>query len=284
VISYDTPIDAYHASKALTHSKLRDYSSKGARYFASRHVTRTTPPSESTEAQVMGQLFEDIVQGRSFDRDAYAVKPDDMTFATKIGKAWKAEQLAAGKRIVTGDDLADMEEMRVALEENDAAVQLIRGCHKQVTLTVDCAGTPEGLAARPDWVSFDGCALSGFSAYSLDLKTTIALRKLTNGRGVLEWGYHSQAALVRHLMRAHGRTDTVHFLLACEKKRPYRCQVIAIPPAWLDLGWQWCERQLSKLTKHYASGSWPRVDSEIVELPPPPTWAAEDVQDEDEAA
>lgn len=286
MIDYDMSIEVYHASPMISHSKLRDLASKGPRYYASRHVSRTTPPPEDTEAQVFGQLFEDIVQGRAFDRDVYAVKPTDgpeSNFSTKEGRAWKKAALARGQRIVTQDELDDMDEMQVALRENETAIELIRGCLKQVTLTVAYPGTP-GLRARPDWLSATGCAVNVFRPYSLDLKTTGNLHKLVSGRGIVEFGYHSQAAIVRHTMLEEGFGDTSHYLLACEKARPYRCQVIEIPHEWLDLGWQRCKRQLARLAKHYESGSWPRVDHEMVALPPPPAWAANVVGDEDEAA
>jgi hypothetical protein len=281
---FDMPMPDYLASPLVSTHKIKDFAERGAHYYARRHVARTSQPSEDSEALTFGALFEDIIQGRGFDKTAYVVKPEGMTFKTKEGKAWRKEALDAGKRIVTGDELADMEAMREALEENETAIALIRDCQKQVTLQAPYAGVP-GLISRPDWMSVDGCPLSGFAPYSVDLKSTMTLAKLASGRGVIDYRYDAQAAIVRRLMRQLlGTSDTQHFLLACEKRSPFRCQVIAFTPDWLDVGWQWCERHLTRLATHYERGSWPRVDSEMIALPPPPPWAMDVGTADDEAA
>lgn len=279
----DMPMDEYLASPLVSTHKLKDFADRGARYFAMRHVSRTTTPPEDTDALIFGAVFEDIVQGRGFDRDAYAVKPDGMTFQTKEGKAWRKLQQDAGKRIVSADDLLVMQEMRSSLEENDAASELVKCCKRQVTLRGAYTGVP-GLISRPDWLSSNGSAITGFTPYSVDLKTTSSLTRISTGKDVLSFKYHAQASIVRRLMRESLKTDTLHYLLAVEKCSPYRCQVVEIPEEWLDAGWQWCERHLQKLARHYEQNEWPRVDSEIVTLPAPPSWVADAGDEEEEAA
>lgn len=282
-ISYAIGIDEYHSSEYVSTSKLRDFASRGARFYHAKHVSRTSAEEPDSDALVFGRVLEDLVQGRGFDGAEYVVKPEGMTFATKEGKAWRAAQQAAGKSIVSADDMQRMSSMREALADNETALDMIRACKAQPTLTAEYAGTP-GIQARPDWLSADGCLASGYAPFSLDLKSTRSLAKLANGRGVIEYGYHCQAGLVRRLLEANGVRGSRCFLMACEKAIPFRCQVIEVTPEWLDAGWRWCERQLSKLAKHYQANEWPRVSQELVQLPPPPAWIDEDVNVEEESA
>lgn len=280
-ISYDIKIDAYHRSPHISSSKLRDFSSRGPRFFHAKHVSRTSADEPDSDAFAFGRVLEDLVQGRGLDRNAYAVKPDGMSFANKEGKAWRAAQQADGKAIIVADDMQRMESMREALADNETALEMIRVCKAQPTIRCDFPPTP-GLQARPDWLSLEGCLSSGYAPLVLDLKSTRSLAKIATGRGVIEYGYHVQAAIVRKLLESSGVLDARFFLLACEKALPFRCQVVEVTSEWLDAGWRWCERQLGKLAGHFERNEWPRVERELVALPPPPPWIDSDVSSEDE--
>lgn len=275
-------VESYHRSARLSSSKLSDFARKGPRGFASLHVTRTSPPAPKTDALVFGQCFEDLVYGLPI-HERYSVKPAGMSFAKVDGKAWKIAAEATGKPIITQDDYDAMVAMRDALLENETAMRMIAACQSQTTYTCEYDGTP-GLQARPDWASHEGCIESGFDPFTLDLKSTIKLSQLANGRAVASYGYHSQAAVGRHCMRQNGIDRVRCFLLAVEKIGPYRSQVIEVTPDWTEIGWLWCDRQLSRLATHYRTNDWPRVESEMVALPPVPEWVANAAMGEEEEA
>lgn len=268
MIIYDEPIEQYHCAPQLSNSKLVDFAVRGPRFFAARHVTRTSPPLPSKEHQIFGQAFEDLLCEPDTIRQKYALKPKDMTFSTKEGKAWRAEQEAAGRKIIKEGELDAMYGMRQAFFENETAVAMVRAARQQATIRAPYAGTP-GLQARPDWLCLEGCAATGFEPYSLDLKTTAKLPSLTSGRSVADLRYDCQASIVRETLRLEGH-HIRSFLLACEKSAPYRCVVIELPPAWTGLGWAWAERQLARLAVHYRTNEWPRVPAELVRLPEEP--------------
>jgi hypothetical protein len=271
----------YHAAPYVSSSKLADYAKRGPRYYAARHVTRSTPPYASTEAQIFGQAFEDLVcEPPAVFASRYAFKPEGMTFTTKEGKAWRSAMRLAGKDIITVDEKADLYNMRESLWENETALSMIRNADTQVTFRGPYAGTP-GIQARPDYYSAKGCAFTGFRPFTIDLKTTIHFSRMQNGRGVAEYRYHVQAAIAR---QAANIPELACYLLIVEKCSPYRCQVIALGDAWLDAGWRWADRQLQKLARHYATDTWPRTESEAAALPPPPPWIDEREADEEEAA
>jgi hypothetical protein len=269
----------------LSTSKLKVFADRGPRAFAAKYITRKHAEEADSDALIVGQILEDAVQGRAFDKAAYWVKPDGFKFNSAANKAIRDEQLALGKRIVSEADLAMIELMRESVVSNETALDMIRGCDKQATIRMPYGSTP-GLQSRPDWSSKFGCAASGFEPYSVDLKSTRSLGKMLSGRGVLEYRYDAQGALVREGMRAALDAEiTRHFLLCVEKAAPFRAVVVELDAAWLDVGWRWCSRQLGKLERHYATCDWPRVTAELVRLPAPPAWAdADNSFDDDEEA
>jgi hypothetical protein len=277
-------VEAYHNGPEVSHSKLLDYARRGPRYYAARYVTRKAPRPAPSDAFLFGQAFEDLVYGLPIG-ERYAVKPEGMIFAKVDGKAWKTAAEASGKLTITHDDAQAMDAMRESIRENDTAMRMIKACVAQTSFIAPYGGTP-GIQARPDWWSSTGLAESGFRPFTLDLKSTIGLAKLASGRGVADYGYHSQAAMAAECAVRNGVESPACFLLAVEKVAPYRCQVVEITPEWLAVGWTWCERQLEKLRAHYATGDWPRVTSEIVALPPVPAWAASasEIEDQEDAA
>lgn len=279
--SLDVALEDYHSSPMLSTSKLKDFEQLGAHGFYSKHVIRTTPVAKDREALIFGQVFEDIAQGRGFNADGKLVIKD-REFRSKEDKKWRDDHLAAGHSFVTEEEIDSCMAMRAALEENETAVQMVNACVQQATLRAGYAGTP-GIQSRPDWISADGCLASGYAPFTLDLKSTKSLLDIASGRGVISFRYDAQGAIARE---AWGVLGSRHYLLACEKTLPFRCQVIELTPEWLDQGWRWAERQMQRLAKHYASGLWPRVEREMVALPSPPSWGDKDqyVESEDDLA
>jgi PDDEXK-like domain of unknown function (DUF3799) len=267
-ILHDISIDEYHRSKNVSSSKLRDFAAYGSCYYAARYVTGNLPDEHVTDARVYGQAFEDLLCTPKQFGLKYAVKPEGMSFAKTDGKTWKANAEAAGLTILAADDYAAMQAMIEGIYENETATQLVQAARQQVTITCDHDGIP-GLQARPDFFGDQGCAITGFLPYTLDLKTTATLQKLSSGRDIAEYGYHQQAAIGRECLRRNGVDDTLHYLLASEKRAPYRALVIRLDESWLNAGWHWSAEQIALLASHYASGNWPRNDEELITLSAP---------------
>jgi hypothetical protein len=280
-IDYDIPLEDYHRAKLLSTTKLSDFASRGPRYFYNRYVVGTAKPFESSEAQDLGQAFEDLVCLERAHFDArYAIKPEGMNFATKDGKAWREEH--SSKVILKADDVDMLHLMRESLMQNDAAASLVQASKQQATVRAEYDGTP-GIQSRPDFLCLDGTLVTGYQPATADLKTTLTLGKLTSGRSVQEYRYHAQAALCAKTLEANG-VQTRNFLIACEKVAPYRCVVVEVTEDWLRAGWSWCERQLNGLATHYRTNMWPLVDREVISLPPPPPWVTQTNDDAEDAA
>lgn len=261
------PIATYHASSRLSTSKLADFADGGPRLFAMRHLRRSLPPREQTDAMRFGQLFEDQCQGRSPDWSKYAIKPEGMSFATKPGKEWRDAPERAGKEVISQSDLDDMKWMHEAVYESELACEMIRNSEAQVSMLDDFA-CHFGLQSRPDWINFaDG--------YSIDLKTCQSFDDMVRGATVRERRYHCQAELVVRLATQSPElrgTGFVSYILAVEKQTPYRCQLIEVTAPWLSAGKRWLDRQIAAVEACFVADSWPRVTEPIVQLADPPAW------------
>lgn len=283
-----------------------NFGSKEGRVW--RAIVEHKLPSLSADDAMLAQALQDAWGGAEQFAARWATKPDDMNFARAEGKAWKIAQEAAGKKILTAADASTVErlmkllpaqpkEPREVLDGEDAtaiaalaqtidvcpiAQSLIQAAQMQVTVlhddVSDCWNVP-GIQCRPDWLGLDGSAATNWRPYALDLKSTDKLSRISSGRSILKYGYHRQAAMVRMCLEREG-VDIDGFkylLLGAEKTFPYRWQVVEVPLALIDKGQAWCERQLARLSDHYATGDWPLVMSSIT-VADVPAWA------DDEAA
>ena len=260
------PIDAYHEERAYTsHSRIRDFADRGARYYFERHVQRTIE-REETEAFRFGNAFETLFQ-RGVDAlgESYAVKT--LRGNTTEGKQWLAAQKAKGKSVISQEDFDAMMSMTEALQ-NDCAEGMAKVEHaeQQVTLRGEIHGVK--VQARPDWLY-----LGEFGAYSVDLKSTKNMADLkvdldTCGPSVWKLGYNVQAAIVRELLRQNGHEHVTCYLLVAEKVPAYRVDIIDIEHL-LDSGDAWLARMLPQLAECQRTNTWPRSSGGIVRIQKP---------------
>jgi hypothetical protein len=268
MITTDLSIESYLGAKRVSHHKLRTLANRGARAYYIAHEQKQHS-DEDTKAFLAGRAFEDALQRPSEYTARYVAKPEGMSFATKDGKAWRAEQEAKGLSIVEGDDARAIGALIETLDSCHTAKSLMAAATQQVTVLHDRVErwpSVPGLQSRPDWLCLDGSAASEWCPYALDLKTTRTLPELSSGRSIVKYGYHRQAAMVRLCLQLEG-VDVSGFrylLLGAEKQFPYRWQVIEVPSALIDVGQRWCEAQLDRLAEHYDTGEWPLVENDVV--------------------
>lgn len=283
MISTDLPIEAYLASKRVSHHKLRTLAERGARGYWIKHEQHAYS-DDDTKAFLAGRAMEDALQRPAEYAAKYVAKPSGMSFATKEGKSWRSDQEAMGRAIVDGDDARAIEALIGTLECCPIAQTLIADSIPQATIYHDDAVRGRwdipGIQSRPDWLCLEGSAASEWRPFALDLKTTATLKKLESGRAICGYGYHRQAAMVRLALEYEGVDVSAfrYLLLGAEKAFPYRWRVVEIPQALIDAGERWCVAQLDALAGHYATGEWPLVASEIT-VADVPAWL-----DESEAA
>jgi hypothetical protein len=265
VIIRGEPMDAYHAHPAVSASMLRDFMRLGPRGYWARYVARKAPGYDST-ALAMGRAFDDLI----FEPEAWSgrctVKPEGHNGRTKEGKAWAAEQEAAGRVVLAQEDVETLYEMERSLRNNTVAAALLEAGEYQVTLRVP-RDPFAALQARPDVLGLEAVPESGFRAFDLNVKTTSSLDRWPSE--IYRLGYHVQVGVTDLCLRAMGHESTAFALGVVEKCWPYRCQVYWLSDAYVEAGATVANRELHRLAAHYEADHWPLVDSDEVHVEPP---------------
>jgi hypothetical protein len=88
-IDWNIDINDYHQAHYASSSKLKDFASGGPRHYAMRHIQRTSL-HESSDCKVFGQSLEDMLLEPEQWRAKYVVKPEELSLASNVGKAWRA--------------------------------------------------------------------------------------------------------------------------------------------------------------------------------------------------
>ena len=288
MIDTQTTIADYHASEAVSHSKLRTFAADGPLAYYARHVVRSgTQPV--TDAMRFGQTFEDFVQlppadfKRKYreitderDKDtvlaeciaAGVTQEDGTPFTKRHGVATMELALLrkAGGDAIKRGDMQRIERMADAFMRNERVQTVLRGLAPQVTLRREWPGLPHGIQARPDWCTVDEFA----SRSTVDLKVVSNWgRHDSSGadlvRDMINRGAHTQAAFIDLITGAADR-----LVVAVEADFPYRCQLVYLDEL-LPLGAAWCRRQLDAVRDCYARDNWSAC--EPVMYATAPAWA-----------
>lgn len=271
----------YHDNLCVSNSKRKAFDEKGAHYFHGRYITKTIPKEEPTEALILGCAFDTLMtEGVDAFKRLYVIKPEGMSLATTVGKAWKAANVPPGSELITHPQWMDFVGMSHSLRSHPLFHVLIHpDVHAQVTVRMPVSRFGVGLQCRPDWLSFNGIPLSDGLPYNVNMKTTADFNKWVcggdlasprAGSPVYDFGYHQQAALDGHVLyNCPGIGETKHFLFVIEKQMPYRCGVFCLSEAYLDAGWAETEASLLNIQRCAATGIWPNSPDGIMNLEPP---------------
>lgn len=262
-------IQDYLDSERISHSKLKTFAEGGPRLYSMTYLQKTLKRTRSKDF-MFGNAFETLFQRPHDFAKEVIVAPmgyDGRKTKTENFKSFKDSVVDAGKDYITHDELLIMQNMVEAANEHDLASVLCSkdNAEQQVTITADLCGLP--CQCRPDYVSLSGCPETNFEPYEVNLKTTSSFSRFD--RELFDYGYHSQAAMVRDIMDANGYTKCRSYQLVVEKDIPHRVALFLLPAPVVRAGHQWCVDQLLALADCYAKNDWPRViQGELsVELP-----------------
>lgn len=288
IITRDLSITDYHASTRLSTSKLKTFADHGALAFKARHLTAENR-QEPTDAMILGQAFEDLVQlpadvfrAQWQEAPADEGKADDDLLAEAVAVGATADEgkpfskrhgastvrlavmRAKGINVLARKDFVTIERMAASVDRNADVQAAIKGAQTQVSLLDDWLDMIPGLQARPDWWHDTG--------ETIDLKSTAKFSAFDSE--ILNRKMHAQAALIDMVT---GVRSSRH-LVACENVWPYRCQLIELSSTWLDVGRAWCDEQIAALRVCYERDVWPLCATKRTSEPP--RWAARMVDDE----
>lgn len=124
---------------------------------------RRAHPEESDAMKVGAAAHCALLEPERFG-GTYVHKPDGMSFATKEGKAWKAE-VADGRIILTHAEWEQVLAIEAAFDSKPACAEALdRACEIETSFVWQDEATGLSLKARPDFLCTDG--------YLYDLKVS----------------------------------------------------------------------------------------------------------------
>jgi len=219
--------------------------------------------AETTPEMAFGSAFHvATLEPERFGAE-YAAKPADMSFATREGKAWRAEH--EGRVILTAEDGERIAGMAAAVRAHPIAGPLLRGGNAEVTLRwTDDTGLR--CQARNDYWRPD-------LRVAADLKSTRCAAARDFARSVAEYRYHVQHAFYADGFAACGQPLDHFIFIAVEKTPPYLVAVYELDADSVAKGVTAYREDLDTLARCLREDTFPGYPETIQALTLP-GWAA----------
>lgn len=234
------------------------------------HLLAQMENDEDTPALRVGRALHSLVLTPGvYDRD-FVVAPD-IDRRTKAGKEeWeKFKEVAEGRTVLTKDEHNLVEEMRGGIMSCNTARQLVEACGNDVEISL--RGDIDGIHAKAridGFIERDGCVI--------DIKTHGGLCSPQEfAKAAYSWGYWTQFAFYREMLRRAGKDVTSVILIAVEKSAPHGVLCAALHPDHLDVATARLPElfDLYRKFKDEPGLGWPDTVTEIRM----PAWAANDM-------
>lgn len=248
----------YCAGGYLGSSALHAWGSMSLEGWSAEHLEKAYS-STGSKYTAGGSALDALLTGDPSGK-RIAVKPEGMSFTTKEGKAWKAEN--ADAEIIDADQHA---EIHAALPRAREAIEAFRRLHGaepiyQATLRGEVEGVK--IQTRPDVMV--GPAVP-------DLKYVNSLAFGAFDRQFVDSRYFLQAGLFYGLGREAGISDPqVSFLLVESGTKHPRVRVAEVQRNVLEAGWKRVLRICGEISEQKAKGFLDVVEFRPLELP---AWA-----------
>jgi len=218
---------------------------------------------EPTKAMQIGTVAHTAILEPHKLAEIVAIKPDGMSFVTKEGKAWRAEN--ADKIVLDYQEMADIKNMADAVRRHPSFEPSHLDNKIEASVFAEDEETGLPLKARPDlWAEGIGLIL--------DVKTTDDASEEAFLRTIQKFAYHVQAA---HYIEMTGATDFV--FIAVERNAPYAVAAYRLSAEWLELGFETRRRAIRIVHECTAMNSWPAYPTATTTLALP-VWVARNQQ------
>lgn len=180
--------------------------------------------------------------------------------STTDAKAWKAEQQAAGRPVVTAGELDVIDRMAESVLAHPTARRLFeRAGHPEVSIFDEYLGVKR--RGRFDYLPDEGGIV-------VDLKTTVDASVRGFAKAAASYGYHIQRGHYLHILKRLGREADMLFVLV-EKDAPYLTAVRRLDPQFAEMGETEALEAVDVYGRCMGSGVWPGYPDEITVVPPP---------------
>lgn len=252
------PWEEYCAGGYLGSSALHSWGKMSLEGWSAEHLESAYSGS-SSPYMAAGSALDALLTGDPSGK-RLAVKPEGMSFATKDGKAWKAEH--DGCEIITAEQYA---EIKAALPKARQAIEVFRRLHKaepiyQATLRGEVDGVL--VQTRPD-------IMVGPAVPDLKYVNSDAFDRFD--RTFVGSRYFLQAGLFYGLGQEAGISDPLVSFLLVESGTVYpRCRVAEVPRNVLEAGWERVRTICREIAEQRERGFLDVVDFRPLSIP---TWA-----------
>jgi hypothetical protein len=239
---------AYDAMEGINYSTAKALLRSGAHYQAALAAKGKETEEDRKRFIVGSGLHSVILEGKSLT-DLYAQKPDGMSFATKEGKAWRAEQTLP---VIDAEQVAQIQGMASAINNHPLAKAVLDSCqHREVPLQADV----EGVLCR-GLVDALGRDRSG-NGIIVDLKSSRDASPKEFKRTV-EWTLHYdlQAQWYKELARNCDHGDCSFLWVVVENEPPHAVMVYQQGPELVESGNRKLLQVLTTYKECVASGVW----------------------------
>ena len=260
-IHADVPMETYLglccAGPEVQATSLFQFYDHCPAYAWARHAANPNrEPARETDATSLGTLCHDMLLEPAKLVDV-AVKPEGMSFATKEGKAWRAEH--EGFRIVSADDWNEAETVKAAVLFNSTSRDALRNCVPERTLIAQDPETGLWLKSRPDAMRDN---------LVVNLKTAADARpSYWERKSVRPYGYHLSQALTAHVLDLLGEAPRPYAYVVVEKAaRNPIVSVYDLSFPLQELGRLIMRRTLRRWADCVASGHWPGYGAGVTEI------------------
>lgn len=233
------PIDEYHASDAITSTKIRQFIESPETYKDRLNGTHPDCNRSGSDPRYFffGNLFEDMItldteqlaEMYYFCKGGEPERPQDRVINAKKPSQESKEKIAAwyafldavgDRRIVSYPECRTIEKMLAGYYNNSTACQLWNSTEKQLTIRKKYKS--QTLQCR-----FDG--VNTQTDIAVDLKTTSKPLEQFS-KAIYDYRYDLQLAWYSELYHMQFKRELKEFkFIVCETIYPYRCQVIELP-------------------------------------------------------
>lgn len=228
-----------------------------AKALAGHYLSPWGREERDTNATAFGSAFHTLVLEPQTFAARYAIKPEDMSFATKEGKVWRAEN--EGREFIRQTDYEVMAAMRRAIEEHPAARNAFSGCAPEVTAITQDGETGLWLKARPDYLR---------KGLAINLKSTVDASERPWTFDAVKYGYHVSAALSVDILRDLGESAHYAFVIV-EKDPPHLVSVRVLDDAFMQAGRMIYRRALNAFAECLSTGKWAGYGDDVSTVPIP---------------
>jgi hypothetical protein len=250
-------------------SKSRLWELKSSSLYKWRYYDK---PIKPTAAMSYGTIIDTMITtpDELGEIIAYNPYPD---FRTKAAQEFRDSAIAAGKIIVSADEMDRANRAVDALKADPIAGPVIESSAKQVVLLNQIKG-----------INFKGLVdlVPSNSRCLYDLKTTANLTIKGIESATSDFGYHVQAAIYLKLWNLcfpDDKRDRFRFIWQ-SSEAPHEVAVSELPTSDIEAGAEWASYQIDRLIRATDSGVWPNMFDNKIAVIGRPAWAA--YQDEAE--